>query len=137
MIRRLIRRIPPDTVRYLVAGVATTAVNFVVFAALTKLLAVNDRTANLVAIPTAIAFAYVVNKLYVFRSREHGTAKTAAELVKFLGGRLFTMAVEYYGYIVIAAVLGNELVAKAVTQAAVFILNYVVSKWIVFRKHEA
>ena len=134
MIKRLLRRIPPDTLRYIVAGSATTAVNFVLFAVLTKGFGINDRTANLVAISAAILFAYVINKLYVFRSRERGKAETAAEFVKFIAGRLVTMAIEYYGYIAIIALLSDELVSKAATQIVVFVLNYVISKLLVFRK---
>ena len=133
MIKKLLVRFPPETLRYLLAGIATTAVSFGVFALLHRALAVEERAANAVSIVIAIIFAYFANKLYVFRS-DAGGGTAVAEFAKFIGGRLLTMAVEYFGYIAIVALLDDELIAKAATQLAVFVLNYVISKLIVFTK---
>jgi len=134
MINRLRERIPPETLRYIIAGCATTVINFVLFATLTRVFAIDDRTANLVSISVAIAFAFVVNKLYVFRSKSK--KRTLPELVIFIGGRVFTMGVEYYGYIAIMALANHDLFAKAATQIVVFVLNYIISKLLVFRKRK-
>ncbi|MDR0905578.1 MAG: GtrA family protein [Oscillospiraceae bacterium] len=127
-------RIKKETLRYIIAGAATTAVNFVLFALLNRVFGVNDRVANIISISAAIVFAYVVNKLFVFRSDVRRAAGLAAEFGKFVGGRLVTMAVEYWGYIAVFALLHNELLSKASTQVIVFVLNYVISKVLVFRK---
>ncbi|MDR0838352.1 MAG: GtrA family protein [Oscillospiraceae bacterium] len=133
-LRALWARVPRETVRYAVAGVATTAVNFVIFALLTKLFGVRDRVANIVSISAAIVFAYVVNRRFVFRSGVRGFGGVAAEFGKFVGGRLLSMAVEYWGYIAVFALLRRELLAKASTQVVVFVLNYVISRIFVFER---
>ncbi|MDR3209670.1 MAG: GtrA family protein [Oscillospiraceae bacterium] len=135
LLTRLRRRFPEETVRYLVAGVGATLVNFLLFALLTQAFGVNDRISNLISITTAILFAYVTNKLYVFRSRAGTRRGFVLEFLKFIAGRLVTLALEYYGYILLLALLRqHELAAKAVTQVLVFAANYIISKAVVFRK---
>ena len=57
-----------ETLLYLVFGVATTVVNYVVFTLFYNVLFQNDNslTANLIAFIVAVVFAFVVNKRYVF-----------------------------------------------------------------------
>jgi len=143
-----LRRLSAETLRYLVAGAATTAVSLGLFALLHYACNVGERLSNGISIAIAILFAFAVNKLYVFGSREGG-GTAVAELAKFVGGRLVTMAVEYYGYIAIASAIAaiaargsalaasyGAIAAKAATQVVVFVLNYVISKALVFRNRE-
>jgi len=85
---------------YLVFGVLTTLVDFMVFAALNKLIDAKwpvklfkwnfdlfDTFANVVAWLVAMIFAYVTNKIFVF----HSKGKNMKEFISFLVARLFTL----------------------------------------------
>lgn len=132
MTRRLRGLLTRETLRYLVAGGATTLVNFALFALLRRVFNVEEHAANAASICAAVLFAYAVNKLYVFRSRVSGFGAHTMEFAKFVGGRAATMVLEYFGYIAAARLLG-DLAAKASTQVFVFAANYAVSKLLVFR----
>jgi len=122
-----------ETIRYLIAGAATTAVNFLIFAALTRLLHISDNISNPIAISAALLFAFFVNKLFVFHMRSWG--RTAlVEFTKFLPARLFALVVEVAGYELFVSLIGHDLAAKALIQIVVIILNYILGKLVVFRK---
>ena len=81
-----------EALRYLFIGVCTTLVNLIVFTVLCKLVHMDVNLANFISIVTAILFAYVTNKLYVFRSHCASVGGLASECVKFCGanaGRLY------------------------------------------------
>ena len=123
-----------DKFRYLVVGTLTTLVNLVSFRLFTKVFDWNVTFSNVLSIIIAILFAFVTNRRFVFRSTSTGAKAVGIELVKFVGGRLLTMAIEVGGVFLIHNVMHRSpMTAKLVTQVIVFILNYVISKFFVFR----
>lgn len=133
-LRALYKRIPPDTLRYIIAGIGSTLVDLGSFALLT-LFGMADDPANAVSIALAVLFAYVVNKLYVFRSHVESPGALIAEFFKFVLGRAATALLEYWGYPLLLSLLGGyKLVAKGLTIVVIFALNYVLSKLLVFRR---
>ncbi len=132
-LREIYARIPKETFRYVIAGVLTTLVDFCIFTVLTRL-TVRDMLANGISISAAIVFAYIANKLYVFKMHSDSPGALALEFLKFLGGRVFTALLEFWGYPPLLGLLGGrKSIAKAVTIVVVFVLNYVFSKLFVFR----
>ena len=130
-------RLPRETVRYIIAGILTTLVDFVVFEVSISL-GVEDIAANRISIAAAVLFAYVINKLYVFKRRTGSFSALAVEFFKFLGGRALTALPEFWGFPVLLRLLGErETITKAITIAVVFILNYVISKMFVFRRKKS
>ncbi|MDR3277819.1 MAG: GtrA family protein [Oscillospiraceae bacterium] len=124
-----------ETVRYLLVGGATTLVSVASYAALTRLFRLDYRVGNVVSIALAIAFAYVTNKLIVFRARAGTPKRLLAELLSFVGARLVTMALEAGAVPLLVERLGqSELTAKLEAQLVVIAANYVLGKFLVFRK---
>jgi putative flippase GtrA len=121
-----------ELTRYVIAGALTTLFGFAVFALLRRVTEIGAGTSEALSIAAAIVFAYIVNKLYVFRSRNMSIAAVAPEFLKFAGGRVAAALAEYYGFIFLMGV-ASELVAKAVTQVVVLAMNYAVSKLLVFK----
>ena len=134
-----------ETVLYLVFGVLTTLVNFIVFdrmnAALGEKYVLVSETAAFVA---AVLFAFFTNKPFVFQSRDWSAKTLAREIPTFFGGRILSYLIEA-GLVLVARdvfhagqyeVLGiNGLtVAKIPIAVIVVILNYIFSKLLVFRK---
>ena len=123
-----------ETIRYLIVGAMTTLVNFCLFALMTKLMNIDITVSNVVSISVSILFAYVTNKLVVFRQRGKTGAVLVFEFVKFVGSRLLTMALEIGVVLLFVNVFGtDELIGKVASLVLVVIANYVISKLFVFR----
>lgn len=123
-----------ERIRYLIVGGLTTVVNFGLFVIMHELLAVDATISNVTSISVSILFAYVANKLVVFRQRSETIKALALEFVKFVGSRLFTMAIEIGFVLLFTDVLvWNATLGKAISQVLVIIGNYIISKAIVFR----
>lgn len=92
---------------------------------------------NLIGIVAAILFAYVTNKKYVFVSKTNGMNELLSEFFRFVGGRVSTLIIELGGVQLAAILFPNSgtllFIAKLVTQILVVIINYFISKFLVFR----
>ena len=78
-------------------------------------------------------FAFLTNKTWVFSSP--GQEKSfLALMLSFYAGRLLTLGVEELLLFVFITWLGfNSMVVKILAQIVVIVLNYVISKLLVFR----
>ena len=94
----LIKKLYNDSrIRYLFFGGLTTLVNLGMFALLKGPCGIDYKISNFFSVAIAICFAFVVNKLYVFQSKSESFTDTIHEFIKFVLGRLVTMAVEVGG----------------------------------------
>ena len=125
-----------DKIRYIFAGGCTTVVNFVVFFVLRNFSSLGRNTSNVIAISTAIVFAYFINKLFVFKSKTKSISEVIREAVTFVCARLISMAVEVLGLAILCdSFRMKEWVAKVfIVQILVLVLNYIFSKIFVFNK---
>ena len=119
-------------VRYIFFGGLTTLVNFGSYALLRAFTPLSVFTANVISVSLAILFAYVTNKICVFDSKTGGLLDTFLELCRFVGGRLSTMAIEVGGVSLMDYLGMNDMIAKLVTQFIVLVLNYLISRFLVF-----
>lgn len=124
-----------DIVTYLIFGVLTTVVNYLVYLPLYNLLGIPAAVCNIIAWAFAVAFAFLTNKPFVFKSHDWSAKTVVPELSKFVGSRVATGAMET-GIIFLAVDLmgWNGNIWKIVTSVLVVILNYLFSKLLVFRK---
>lgn len=124
-----------DVIIYLVFGVLTTVVNYIVYLPCYNLWGFNASYSNLIAWVAAVAFAFLTNKPFVFRSHDWSAGVVIPELVKFVGTRIGSGAMET-GILFLAVDLAgmNGNVCKLLTSVLVVILNYIGSKLLVFRK---
>lgn len=147
-LKKLLNR---ETVLYLIFGVATTVVNYVVFHLLYNVLWQQQRslTANAAAFAAAVIFAFVVNKLFVFESKAWNADTLKREIPSFLAGRIGSFGIEEAGLFLAEKVLGlGGVIAidlgavrldwismiKIALSFVVVILNYVFCKLFVFKK---
>jgi len=129
----LLKMVHNPIVRYVFFGGLTTLVNFVTFYLLTEPLKWDVNISNIISVALSILFAYFVNARFVFHSPARGLRGRLPEFCKFVGARLFTMAVEVGGVFLMADLLSiNAMISKLSTQIIVLILNYLISKLIVF-----
>jgi len=133
----LIRRFAgfKEQIMYLFFGVMTTLVYFVTYFPLR--LVVEEITATLIANFTAVTFAYITNKIWVFESKTHSFRGLTTEAAKFYSARVFTLVLDVGAtFLFITTLALNETAVKAVSQVAIILLNYVLSKLFVFIKNK-
>lgn len=124
-----------DILTYLIFGVLTTVVNYLVYLPAYNLLGLSASVSNVLSWAVAVVFAYLTNKPFVFKSHDWSRATVIPELTKFVSCRIASGAMETVILLLAVDILGwNGNIWKLVTQVLVVILNYVFSKLIVFRK---
>ena len=124
-----------DIISYLFFGVLTTAVNYLIYLPCYNLLHFSASVSNVIAWAFAVAFAYLTNKPFVFKSHDWSAKTVVPELTKFVGSRIVSGVLETAIIFVTVDVLGwNGNVMKLVTSVLVVIFNYVASKLLVFKK---
>lgn len=122
-----------EKIRYLIAGGCTTLVNLITFFVLRTFTHIERNTSNVIAVMTAIAFAYFANKFFVFRSKTRGALNVAGEAVSFVAARMVTLVVEVLGFAILCDSFRlSELVSKLTVQLVVVVLNYIFNKLFVF-----
>ena len=91
--------------------------------------------ANVIAWVAAVAFAYVTNRIWVFESKRRGFVPIVCEIAAFAGGRVLTLLLQEAIMGVFCTWLGqSEYLFKIIAAVLVVILNYFISKLLVFRK---
>ena len=128
-----------ELIAYLFFGALTTLVNYAVYLPCYNWLGWSATVSNVIAWVAAVAFAFLTNKPFVFKSHDWSAKTLWPELTKFVGCRLGSGALETLIIFVAVdclrpedALWGN--VVKLITSVLVVIVNYVGSKLLVFRK---
>lgn len=125
----------PEMILYLIFGVLTTVINIVVFEVCYNSLGWQWQAANALAWILAVAFAFLTNKLSVFRSKSFQANVFWRELLSFLAARLLSLGVDYACmWLFIDMLAWNGLLSKTVDNVIVVVINYVLSKLVIFRK---
>ena len=91
--------------------------------------------ADVIAWVAAVTFAYVTNRSWVFESKRRGFVPILCEIAAFAGGRVLTLLLQEVIMGVFCTWLGqSEYLFKIIAAVLVVILNYFISKLLVFRK---
>jgi len=116
---------------YIIFGVLTTAVNWIVFQLCIEIFLINWSIANVIAWVFAVIFAYVTNRIIVFHSTSPHIIK---ELLLFVQFRLVSLILEMLiMFILIEMISFEPFASKIVTSVVVVIANYIFSKAVIFR----
>ena len=127
-----------EIINYLIVRVLTTIVSLstyylLVFTILNPKNSIQLQIANIVSWIVSVAFAYVTNRKYVFESKEKNKLKEAG---MFFSARVLTllldMAIMFVGVTVLHL---NDKIFKLISQVAITISNYLISKLFVFKKN--
>ena len=135
-----------EQIKYLFYGVQTTIINFGIFQLGTYLW--GDRSAlwvNVLAFIAATTHAYLTNKLFVFESREWKRDVLIREIPSFVGARLLSFGFEELGLFVCIYMMhvqdymvykiSGTMIAKIALSFLAVIMNYAVSKYLIFGKN--
>lgn len=124
-----------DILSYLFFGALTTVVNYIVYLPCYNLLHLSAAISNVIAWIFAVAFAYLTNKPFVFKSHDWSAKTVIPELTKFVGCRVGSGLLETgIIFVTVDLLLWDGNIMKLVTSVLVVILNYIGSKLLVFKK---
>ena len=123
-----------DIVLYIFFGALTTVVSFFTFWLFLDVLSMHELVANTISWIFSVAFAFFTNRIWVFNSPTKTALAFLKQMVLFYGGRLFSFFVEMLIIWIFTTLLGfNALLIKLIATIIVLILNYIISKVIVFK----
>ena len=135
MVKKLMQLVKAhwDVVSYLIFGVLTTVVNYAVYLPLYNWANFSAALSNAIAWVAAVAFAFLTNKPFVFKSHDWSAKVVLPELTKFLGCRIGSgLAETAIIFVTVDLLSWNGNLWKLLTSVLVVILNYVASKLFVF-----
>lgn len=124
-----------EVIKYLFFGVLTTLVSIVIYWIFTKLFNVNYMISNVISWIGSVSFAYITNKLFVFKSKCDNEKDVIIEIYQFFKYRLFSLVIDIllmYLFVEIFSV--DDMISKLIVQFIVIVLNYLFSKLFVFNK---
>lgn len=130
-----------EVIMYLIFGVATTVVSWALYILFVEFLNLEMTLSNALSWIGAVTFAFFTNRSFVFESKEKTFLGLLKEMILFVGSRALSGVVEIFlpTFLVFIGLNGELLGiegfwAKAATSVIVIFLNYIFSKWIVFKK---
>lgn len=129
-----------EIINYLIFGILTTIVSLTTYYLLVlTILNPNNpielQIANIISWITCVTFAYITNRIYVFNSKNKSILK---EAIKFYSSRLTTLFLDMlFMYIFVSKLNFNDKIIKIILQVIITILNYILSKILVFKSKES
>ncbi len=126
-----------DIILYCFFGALTTLVNIVLYNICFYVLSTGNLWANIISWIASVVFAYITNKIWVFASRSFKLSTVIKEIISFFGCRVFTGLVDILiMYIAVDRLHLTAWLFKIISNIIVIILNYVASKFFVFKKEK-
>lgn len=118
---------------FLFFGLLTTIVNIATYVIFAEFFGINYLISNIIAWFISIIFAYITNRKWVFESK---SKKIVKEFALFISGRLLSGIMDtLLMFIFVDLFLFNDLISKIVVGVLVVIVNFVFSKFIVFKNN--
>ena len=116
-----------EIIVYLICGFLTFVLSMVIYALLSEVLRIDVMVSNVITWIIAVYFAFSINRKFVFKSN----GNEAKELLQFYLGRVLTLFVEQL------RLMYDNMTIKGIAQVVIIILNYIISKFIVFKKENS
>ena len=135
-LRALLRKYR-ELIAYVIVGGLTTLVSMALYYGSTwTFLDGNDplqvQIANVISWVGAVAFAYVTNRVFVFRSRNTAIFR---EMLSFVSSRVQTLLLDMgFMWLLVTAIGIDHRIAKLASMVLVTVGNYIISKLLVFKK---
>lgn len=126
-----------EYINYVIIGALTTIVSLGTYYICVKTIfdpniPLQLQVANIVSWIVAVVFAYFANRKYVFESSNMSILK---EMSTFFVARLSTLGLDMLIMFCLVTIIGmNDKIAKLLVQAIIMVTNYVLSKFVVFKK---
>lgn len=120
---------------YGIFGVLTTIVNVAIYHMCYEFAQIGNIISTVIAWFFAVAFAFITNKLFVFESKAMDIKTIICEAFKFFSCRIGTGIIEVGFMAVFVDILNFDgTIMKLITNFVVIVLNYILSKLVIFKK---
>lgn len=129
-----------EIINYIIIGGMTTFISLATYYICTTVFLnssnpIELQIANIISWIISVAFAYVTNRIFVFKSKNKNIVK---ECVSFCSSRIATLLIDMLLMFLLVSVLGlNDKIIKVLDQIIVIVLNYIISKFFVFKKNKS
>lgn len=126
-----------EIINYLIVGGLTTVVSLVTYYACVLTIlnpkdALELQIANIISWVVSVSFAYITNRIFVFKSKSKNILK---EITSFVSARVITLLLDMFIMFLMVTLMGiNDKISKIIVQVVVIVLNYIFSKLFVFKK---
>lgn len=118
---------------YMFFGVCTTAVNLFIYFLCARVMSFSTIFSTVVAWFSAVIFAFVTNKAWVFESKSWKWEIIGKELTSFFVCRIATGILDVVVMMVtVDILLMNDVIMKVFSNVLVILINYIVSKYIIW-----
>lgn len=119
-----------EIISYIIFGILTTVVNIVCFK-IGEPIFNNLLITNVIAWFISVVFAYITNAKFVFSDSKDMSFK---QFLSFIASRLATLVIEtILLYVLLDLVHIDSLVSKIISNIVVIVLNFILSKLLVFK----
>jgi len=132
-IREILKnKLSRELIVYIIAGVLTTMIDWVVTFLLDIWL--TPTVSNVIAITVSVIFAYAVNSRWVFETKPDSIMSEIKMFTEFVGARVVSSVIQILSIFVFVEKLGfSHFIIKVLTSVFVIVFNYVVSKLWIFK----
>jgi putative flippase GtrA len=123
-----------EIIMYLVFGVLTTVINILCYVFLREYLHIEYILSTTIAWLISVIFAFLTNKKYVFKSNFTELNAVIQEFFSFIFFRVLSLGMDIGIMVVLVEIIKvDDFIAKIAANIVVVIMNYIVSKYVVFR----
>lgn len=122
-----------EMISYLIVGAITTLINIIAYHILCNIWQIENLVANVIAWVFSVLFAFVANDCIVFSvgKKKNSLMKRG---IQFSAARVASLFIDEAGMFLLVDVLTmNNMVSKIGMNVIVVILNYILSKWFIFK----
>jgi len=134
MLKKLIGKYR-DMILYIFFGGCTTLINILVYFVCARAFSMGTAAANIAAWVLSVLFAYATNRTWVFHSTERSFSGILREMAGFFASRAATGALDIgVMYLSVDIMHFPDMAMKIISNIVVIVLNYVLSRLLVFRK---
>ena len=122
-----------EIINYLFIGGCTTVVSIVTYAIFSSLFHIHYQISNILSWIFAVIFAFITNKLFVFKVKSNDNLFN--EIYQFIKFRILSLIIDMATmYVLVDIFKINDLISKIIVQFIVVVLNYLFSKFFIFKK---
>lgn len=123
-----------ELVLYTIFGNITFVISIVSYALFNLCFGINELIANVLSWMFAVLFSYFTNKKWVFKAQTLTKTAFFMQMFAFFSGRFITLIIEEVVILVFITILGfPSMWVKLSAQIIVVVLNYIISKLLVFK----
>lgn len=119
-----------EVIRYIIAGVLTTIISIISYN-LFRNINIDYKISTILSWILAVIFAYFINKIFVFKKKNNDIK----EFINFVFARIISLIIEFISMLIMVDLISiNDRLSKLMVQIIVLVLNYIFSKFFVFKK---